>query len=106
MLEWIEHHHQQSTPLLSVSDGGPLYLRLHGDGLVFLLFVKDVRNHLITVSNQRRRESLTAKFSLVIFLEGPGSVRVLERTLQDISVLTTGPDIDKVGLRRFQKYQV
>ena len=69
-------------PLLSVSDRGLLYLMVQGDGLMFLLFVKDVRNHLVTVSNQRTRESLTAKFSLVIFQEGPGPVRVLQTLVQ------------------------
>ena len=74
--------------ILSVSDGCPLYLRLQEDFLLLLLIIKDPVDHLLTVCQQTLGESLTAEVSLVIFLKGPGSVRVLERMLENISILT------------------
>ena len=74
--------------ILSVSNGGPLYLRLQDDVLLLFLVVEDPGEHLVTISQQTRGESLAAEVSLVIILKCPGSVRVLEQREKDMTMLT------------------
>ena len=79
----IQFHHP--AVILSVSDGGPLYLRLQDDVVVLLLVIEDPVHHLFTLCYQTLGESLTAEVSLVIFLKGPGSVSVLEEKVKTLN---------------------